>query len=162
MKTTQRQIVAAIEPSDLPGAGPGHIPGPSMETGQATNYFATVSGGEISAAVEKIYDGNNAFPDVLCAPSEIGDISVSKFYDEQYDLTFLEQLRQMVGRVYYDVTIFTLDCDLKVSGSERVYPRCLLVGLSDIDGDASSGAPSSFSLTFAVSQITPTEGTVVA
>jgi hypothetical protein len=162
MKTTQRQIVAAIEPSDLPGAGPGHIPGPAMETGQATNYFATVSGGEISAAVEKIYDGNNAFPDVLCAPSEIGDISVSKFYDEQYDLTFLEQLRQMVGRVYYDVTIFTLDCDLKVSGSERVYPRCLLVGLSDIDGDASSGAPSSFSLTFAVSQITPTEGTVVA
>tara|TARA_B100001778_G_C18366246_1_gene528698 strand:- start:109 stop:597 length:489 start_codon:yes stop_codon:yes gene_type:complete len=162
MKTTQRQIVGAIEPSDLPGAGPGHIPGPPMQTGQATNYFATVSGGEISAAVEKIYDGNNAFPDVLCAPSEIGDISVSKFYDEQFDLTFLEQLRQLVGRVYYDVTIFTLDCDLKVSGSERVYPRCLLVGLSDIDGDASSGAPSSFSLTFAVSQITPAEGTAVA
>tara|TARA_B100000287_G_scaffold38116_1_gene34952 strand:- start:7772 stop:8260 length:489 start_codon:yes stop_codon:yes gene_type:complete len=162
MKTTQRQIVGAIEPSDLPGAGAGHIRGPEMQTGQATNYFATVSGGEISAAVEKIYDGNNAFPDVLCAPSEIGDITVSKFYDEQYDLTFLEKLRQMVGRVYYDVTIFTLDCDLKVSGSERVYPRCLLVGLSDIDGDASSGAPSSFSLTFAVSQITPTEGTVVA
>jgi len=162
MKTTQRQIVAGIEPSDLPGAGPGHVPGPPMETASNTNYFATVSGGEISASVEKIYDGNNAFPDVLCAPSEIGDISVSKFYDEQYDLTFLEQLRQMVGRVYYDVTIYTLDCDLVVSGSERVYPRCLLVGLSDIDGDASSGAPSSFSLTFAVSHITPTIGSVVA
>tara|TARA_Y100000361_G_C11063530_1_gene291759 strand:+ start:47 stop:535 length:489 start_codon:yes stop_codon:yes gene_type:complete len=162
MKTTQRQIVAAIEPSDLPGAGAGHVQGPPVLTSANTNYFATVSGGEISAAVEKIYDGNNAFPDVLCAPSEIGDITVSKFFDEQYDTSFLSKLRQLVGRVYYDVTIFTLDCDLAVSGSERVYPRCLLVGLSDIDGDASSGAPSSFSLTFAVSHITPTEGTVVA
>ena len=154
MKTTQRQIVAKIDPVPADEAA-GHAEGPKMTTGKATNYFATVSGGEISAAVEKIYDGNSKFPDVLCAPSEIGDITVSKFYDNTNDKGFLDEVRQIVGQTYYDVTIFTLDCDLEVSGSHRVYPRCLLVGLSDIDGDASSGAPSAFSLTFAVSEIAP-------
>ena len=58
-KATQRQIVAEIAPVvDVPG----HIPGPSFP-----KYFATVSGGEISAAVEKVYDGNSTFPEVLCA-----------------------------------------------------------------------------------------------
>ena len=154
MKTTQRQIVASITPVPADEAA-GHQKGPDFRTGKDTNYFATVSGGEISAAVEKIYDGNSKFPDVLCAPAEIGDITVSKFYDQEYDEVPLQQIRQMVGQTYYDLTIFTLGCDLAVAGSERNYPRCLLVGLSDIDGDASSGAPSAFSLTFAISEIAP-------
>ena len=55
-KATQRQIVAEIAPVlDVPG----HIPGPTFP-----KYFATVSGGEISAAVEKVYDGNSTFPEV--------------------------------------------------------------------------------------------------
>ena len=154
MKTTQRQVVATITPVPADEAA-GHGEGLPMETGKNTNYFATVSGGEISAAVEKIYDGNSKFPDVLCAPAEIGDITVSKFYDEEFDKLFLDRLRPIVGQVYYDVSIFVLNCDLEVPGSRRDYPRCLLVGLSDIDGDASSGAPSAFSLTFAVSQLAP-------
>ena len=71
------------------------------------------------------------------------------------DKEFLDTARQIVGQTYYDVDIYVLDCNLEVPGSRRTYPRCLLVGLSDIDGDASSGAPSAFSLTFAVSQLAP-------
>lgn len=144
-KATQRQIVAEISPvRDVPG----HVPGP-----QFPSYFATVSGGEISAAVEKVYDGGSIFPEVLCSPSEIGDVTVSKFFDPDTDGSKLTSLRQLVGATYYDVKIFTLNCDLAEPGSERTYPKCLLVGLSEPDGDASSGAPASFSLTFAVSRV---------
>jgi len=144
-KATQRQIVGEISPVlDIPG----HSPGPPFP-----KYFATVSGGEISAAVEKVYDGNSTFPEVLCAPSEIGDITVSKFYDPDEDASRLNQLRQLVGMTYYDVKVYTLNCDLKEPGSERVYAKALLVGLTEPDGDASSGAPASYSLTFSISTV---------
>ena len=127
---------------------PGHVPGPNFP-----KYFATVSGGEISASVEKVYDGNSTFPEVLCAPAEIGDITVSKFYDPDEDTVRLNKLRQLVGMTYYDVTVFTLNCELKEPGSERVYAKALLVGLTETDGDASSGAPATFSLTFSISTV---------
>ena len=146
-KATQRQIVAQIEPSDNII---GHATGPVF-----SGYFATVSGGEISAAVEKVYDGNSTFPEVLCAPSEIGDITVSRFYDPDLDETRLNRLRQLVGMAYYDLEVYTLNCELKEPGSERVYAKSLLVGLTEPDGDASSGAPASYSLTFSVSTVSP-------
>ena len=74
-KATQRQIVATIEPSDGSTA-------PNFNNGK---YFTTVSGGEISAAVEKVYDGGKIHPEVLCAPSEIGDITVSRFATDEAD-----------------------------------------------------------------------------
>ena len=77
-KATQRQIVASISPTPVTG----HVNGPEFGV---TSYFATVSGGEISASVEKVYDGGASFPEVLCAPSEIGDITVSRFYDPDTD-----------------------------------------------------------------------------
>lgn len=144
-KATQRQIVAEIAP--VRGV-PGHVAGPRFP-----KYFATVSGGEISASVEKVYDGNSTFPEVLCAPAEIGDITISKFYDPDEDTTRLNLLRQLVGMTYYDVNVYTLNCELKEPGSERVYAKALLVGLTEPDGDASSGAPASFSLTFSVSTV---------
>ena len=149
-KATQRQIVATIDKVVVPG----HTNGPDFGS---MSYFATVSGGEISASVEKVYDGGASFPQVLCAPSEVGDITISRFYDPDVDgandHTKLSSLRQLVGSCYYNISIFTLNCDLKDPGSERVYPKALLVGLTEPDGDASSGAPASYSLTFAVSEI---------
>jgi hypothetical protein len=59
----------------------------------------------------------------------------------------------MVGRAYYNLNVFDLDCDLVVYGTERVYPQALLVGLSEPEGDASSGAPTVFSLTFSISKV---------
>ena len=143
-KVTQRQIVSEITPVN----SPNHTKGPNF-----TRYFATVSGGEISSSVEKVYDGNSTFPDVLCAPSEIGDITVGMHYDPDKHTNKLNRIRQLVGATYYDVTIFTLNCDLKDPGSERVYAKALLVGLTEPDGDASSGSPSMFTLTFSPSTV---------
>jgi hypothetical protein len=144
MKASARQIVAEIRPR----RDSGHARGPRFG-----GKFAQVSGGEITAAVEKVYDGGALFPEVLCAPSEIGDITVTRHFDPDRDGAALKAVRQRVGQIYYDVNVFTLNCDLMESGSERVYAKALLVGLSEPEGDSSSGAPASFSLTFSISTI---------
>jgi len=151
MKLAQRQIVASINP-----ASEGNTetpPDPGSDNGNL--YFAQVSGGEITASVEKIYVGGKLFPEVLCAPSEIGDIAITRHYDKDVDSSFLRQLRQMVGRAYYNIEINKFNCDIKVPEATRNYPMCLLVGLTEPEGDAASGAPATYSLTFSVSTIAP-------
>lgn len=143
-KIAQRQVVAEIQTQPVGGIAP-----PSF-----TGYFAQVSGGEITASVEKVYDGGSLFPEVLCAPSEIGDITLTRHYDRaRGDHTSLKLLRPLVGRAFYNVTVRDLDCDLVVLGSERIYSKALLVGVSEPEGDSSSGAPATFSLTFSISQV---------
>jgi len=140
-KLAQRQIIAEITPVS------GAVTGPVL-----SGYFAQVSGGEITAAVEKIYIGGQAFPEVLCAPSEVGDVTLTKHYDSDMR-TLINQVRPVVGRAYYDIKIYDTDCDLKNLQSERVYAGALLVGLSEPEGDASSGAPATIALTFAISGV---------
>jgi hypothetical protein len=138
-KLAQRQIIAEITPIT------GDVTGPNL-----SGYFAQVSGGEITAAVEKIYIGGQAFPEVLCAPSEVGDVTLTKHYDQDMRTT-IQGLRTIVGRAYYEIKVYDTDCDLANQQSERVYSKALLVGLSEPEGDASSGAPATIALTFAVS-----------
>lgn len=135
-KYSQRQMLAKIEP--LNQAHPN-----------LTGYFAQVSGGEITAAVEKIYIGGEKFPETLCAPSEVGDVTITRHYSDE-DRPKLNVLRQHIGRAYYNVTIHYLDCDVANGKPDRQYSTCLLVGLTEPDGDASSGAPATFALTFSV------------
>ncbi len=143
-KASQRQIVASIAPK----AVLDHETGPTF-----TGYFAQISGGEITSAAEKIYTGGTNFPETLCAPAEIGDITLTRHFDPKESGTPLKTLRQMVGRAYYDITVVTFDCDIKVLGTERSYVNCLLVGLTEPEGDASSGAPATYALTFTVQGI---------
>ena len=142
-KTAQRQVVAEIKPVSVGGRR-----GPRFN-----GKFAQVSGGEITANVEKVYDGGALFPDVLCAPPEVGDITVTRHFDPQRDGAALKKLRQMIGSAYYDVYVYTLNCDLKEAGTERVYARALCVGLAEAEGDSSSGAPATFALTYSISAV---------
>jgi len=148
-KLAQRQIVATIVPSSGKNV---EVP-PKMGADAGVQYFAQVSGGEITASVEKIYVGGKLFPETLCAPSEIGDLTVTRHYDRGVDGDFLTAVRQMVGRAYYDVTVKELNCDIENPQATRVYPECLLVGLTEPEGDAASGAPATYSLTFSVSTV---------
>lgn len=143
-KISQRQVVAEITPIVVPGCPTG----PTF-----ADYFAQVSGGEVTAAVEKVYDGGALFPEVLTGPPEIGDVTITRHYDADRDGPALRLLRNKVGQVHYDLTVYDLNCDLKVYGTERVYPKALLVGLSEPEGDSSSGAPTTFSMTFSISQV---------
>jgi hypothetical protein len=123
--------------------------------------FAQVSGGEITASVEKIYEGGAKRPTVLCAPAEIGDITLTAHYDDETRNSAgadglakkISLLRALVGQAFYDINIKNYDCDLAVRGTDRVYKSSLLVGLTEPDGDSSSGAPATFALTFSVSDV---------
>jgi hypothetical protein len=155
-KVSQRQVLASIAP-------PTGVTAPKWEK----FLFAQVSGGEITANVEKIYEGGKLRPTIICAPSEVGDVTLTAHYDN--DLTTnedgvnglgieakLNALRPLVGRVTYDITVSSYDCDLgaPVTGTARLYKSALLVGITEPDGDSSSGAPATFALTFAVSDVT--------
>jgi hypothetical protein len=149
-KVSQRQVLASVVPVE-----------PNKHPKWTGFYFAQVSGGEITASVEKIYEGGKLRPTVLCAPSEVGDITLTAHYDDDRNAADgptgiaekIATLRPLVGRAEYDITVETFDCDLKVPGTDRVYAKALLVGITEPDGDSSSGAPATFSLTFAISDV---------
>jgi hypothetical protein len=63
----------------------------------------------------------------------------------------MKAARLVVGRAYYSIKIYDTDCDLANRQSERIYSNALLTGLSEPEGDASSGAPATIALTFAIS-----------
>jgi hypothetical protein len=148
-KVSQRQVLASIAPVL------------DIHPKWGLFKFAQVSGGEITASVEKIYEGGRLRPTVICAPSEIGDITLTAHYDDDrvesaIDTGLahkLKELRPLVGRAKYNVTIQTYDCDIEVKGTDRVYKNALLVGITEPDGDSSSGAPATFALTFAVEDV---------
>ncbi|MDA0898384.1 MAG: hypothetical protein O3A30_03810 [Bacteroidetes bacterium] len=148
-KVSQRQVLADIAPVN------------STHPKWEGFRFAQVSGGEITASVEKIYEGGAKFPTVLCAPFEIGDITLTAHYDDdriQSDgaaglANKIARLRSLVGQAYYNINIKTYNCDIEVIGTDRVYPSALLVGLTEPEGDSSSGAPATFSMTFAIQNV---------
>ena len=163
-KVSQRQVLAYIVPNSrtkLGGEGKELAPPEfgTTTTGKSDFLFAQVSGGEITASVEKIYEGGAKRPTVLCAPAEIGDITLTAHYDD--DITTggialaIRKLRQFVGVGFYDITIQTYNCGLTSTANDRIYSNALLVGLTEPDGDSSSGAPTTFALTFSISDINP-------
>jgi hypothetical protein len=140
-KVSQRQIVAQVD-------------GWPPKNTKKRVYFAQVSGGEVQASVEKVFDGGSRYPEVLSGPFEIGDLTVTRHYDPVTDGPLLRQYRPLVGKARFDVTVYTLNQDLVDPASARIYPQALLVNISEPEGDSSSGAPASFSLTFACGLMT--------
>jgi len=157
-KVSQRQVLADI------------IPVNDTHPKWTEFKFAQVAGGEITAAVEKIYEGGSKHPTVLCAPYEIGDITLTAHMDDDYETSDggtglaqkLGSLRPLVGQTYYNINIKTYNCDILEPGVDRVYNDALLVGITEPEGDASSGAPATFSLTFAIQDVSPPSTTATA
>ena len=145
---SQRQVLGKISLAD----GQTAI---KLSTNAFKDVFAQVSGGEITASVEKVYRGGELFPETLCAPAEIGDITLTDFvqYGDAAFTEDIEILRQYVGRAYFNITVSVYNCDIAQPGSSRFYSKALLVGLTEADGDASSGAPATFAMTFSISTV---------
>jgi hypothetical protein len=153
-KVSQRQIVAAVRPS---ADQPNTITIPPDFTSNGRQYFAQVSGGEVQASVEKVYDGGSTTPQVLPAPIEVGDITVTRHYDPSSDGSLINEARPLVGKARYDIAVFTLDADLQIlRGQTRVYPNALLTNVTEPEGDSSSGGPATFALTFSCENVTAT------
>ena len=144
----QRQIVASIAPSsDQADTSLGTMP-------TFAEFFAQVSGGEIQAQVEKVYHGGAKWPSIVTAPAEIGDITLTNYaVADTVFIANMQLLRQLVGRIYYNITVKVLNTGIVEVGNDRFYGQALLVGLTEPDGDASSGTPATFGLTFMISSV---------
>jgi hypothetical protein len=158
-KISQRQVVAKV--ISLTGKG-----GDDENTNQFFSteraYFSQVSGGEIQASVEKVYDGGQTFPEVLPSVIEVGDVTVTRHYDPNIDAPVISHYRSKVGKKYFRIEVITQDADGNQTGYTRKYENCILVNITEPDGDASSGGPATFSLTFSVSKTTDTAYTGTA
>lgn len=147
---SQRQILAKLTLTD--GQSVTGITAADFVLGDG--YFNQVQGGQITASVQKVFTGKSLFAETICAPAEIGDITLTNFSRNDANfLALMNKLRQYVGRVYFNITISVFDCDLAVPGLDRVYNSALLTGLTESDGDASSGNPATFALVFSISSI---------
>lgn len=150
-KISQRQVVAKV--IALNGNGQSLASTYQFSNG-GREYFAQVSGGEVQASVEKVYDGGAKFPDVVPAPIEVGDVTVTRHYDPDIDAPTISYYRDKVGTQRFRIEIYTLDADGNTVGYTRKYERCILVNISEPEGDSASGGPATFSLTFAVGRST--------
>jgi hypothetical protein len=113
-------------------------------------YWATFSGGNITADTNKVYDGGNPVPEVLAGPSEADNITVGRPYDTNRDATMLENLRRRVGVFTATISVQPTDRNYNVIGKPRVFPNALLVSLTEPEYDATSGDAAQVELEFAV------------
>lgn len=115
------------------------------------DYWATKSGGEVTADSNKVWDGGTLVPDVLASPAEVGDLTVARPFDPDRDQPILNQLISQVGFWRTTVSIQPTYGDLTAARVKpRVFSNCLLVGVREPEPDASSGDAADYELTFAV------------
>jgi hypothetical protein len=119
-----------------------------------TTPFAQKSGGEVTSDATKVWDGGSTVPDVIAAPSEVGDLTLTRPYDPLRDQDVLNRLLSLVGQWRTTVSIQPAESDLRASRVKaRVYPNALLIGVREPEVDASSGDAADYELTFAVGSI---------
>jgi hypothetical protein len=116
-------------------------------------YFDTKSGGETSSETSKHYDGGSLIPDVLAAPAETDNITVSRSWKFSRDFAAHRAARKQVGRWRTTVSVTPTDEDLVAVGEPTTYTDALLVRVSEPEYDSSSGDPATFELEFAVGAV---------
>ena len=131
-KSAQRQFLVSV--SGIPG------------------YFMTKAGGNITSDTNKVYDGGSTVPDVLAGPAEADNITVSRGYDPTRDASLLTRLRQRVGKFEATISVTATNRDMIALSTPTVYPKALLVGLTEPEMDASSGEAATYELEFAIGQ----------
>lgn len=148
MKVAQRQFLVTVQGvrpfRDLPG------------------YFAAKTGGNVSADTTKVWDGGSLTADVVSAPADVENITLTRPFDTTRrdprqlmggDHMILDYLRDKVGVYECSISVVVTDRMLRavIPGARpTVYPSCLLTTLNEPEFDASSGDPTSLSLEFTI------------
>lgn len=138
MKAAQRQFLVSID-----------------QLGSHTqDYWGTKSGGGITAEATKVFDGGKLQPEVITAPPEVDDVTITRPYDPLRDQPIIQRLKRMVGQWRTTITVQPAESDLTAARVDPdVYPDAVLIGLTPSEVDASSGDPASYELVFAVGSL---------
>lgn len=112
--------------------------------------FSKKTGGEKSSNTAKWRDGGAHVPDVLAAPPEVSDITLTNAYDPDIDGALLQNAKAQIGILRTTITIVPLFGDMTrvASGRPDVYTNCLLKGVKTVEVDANSGDPAVWELIF--------------
>jgi len=117
--------------------------------------FQTKTGGDTTSDVTKNYNGGATSPELLAAPAETDNITVSRIYNHDRDYAIHKQLRAKVGRWRTTISVTPTDEDLNSLGSGKAtqYPNALLVRTSEPDYDSSGSDGAMLELEFAVGSV---------
>jgi len=115
--------------------------------------FMTKSGGNSSSDVTKAYDGGSDVPDLIAAPKNVEDVTVSRGYDAVRDEPLLKTLRSKVGSFETTISVTPTDRDYVASADPVVYSPALLIGLNEPEVAADSGDLATFELVFAAGNV---------
>lgn len=118
-----------------------------------SGHFDSKTGGETSADTVKHYNGGSLTPQVIAAPSETANVVVSRAYDHTRDYAAHKKARSLVGRWSTTLSVTPTDNNLSAIGKATVYPKALLVRVSEPDYDSGSSDPAMFELEFAISSV---------
>lgn len=118
-------------------------------------YFATITGGGVSAATGEVWDGGADFPMVTARKGRPANITVSRPFLRPRDIEVVRKLQGKVGRARATVAQQVTDEDhIPIQGPPlRLFPNALLVGCNPPDADAASGEGSRLELEFAVGTV---------
>lgn len=123
-----------------------------VEVAGFPGYFATKTGGEVTAESSKVWDGGNLKPESMSGPAETGNVTVTRPYRPTVHGPILKNLAKQVGRWRTTVSVWDTDPDLGPVGQPVVYANALLVRMQRADADAASSDASTFELEFAVDE----------
>lgn len=129
MKSTQRQFLVSVD--GLP------------------DYYATQSGGEVTAETTTHYDGGTDLPDVMAGPRVTSNLVAGRGYDAERDQPIIDRLEKLVGRWRTTVTKQPTDPDWTPVGAPKSYPNSLLVRVTPPETDANSSSVATYELEFA-------------
>jgi len=115
-------------------------------------YFATKTGGEVTAEVGKEWDGGSLKPENLAGPAETGNVTCGRPYRPSVHGPIRKAWAKQVGRLRTTVSVWDTDPDLGPIGQPTVYANALLVRLTPPEADASSSAAGRIELEFAVEE----------
>jgi hypothetical protein len=124
-----------------------------VKVSQIDGYWTTKGGGATTSEVAREFDGGSLTPELLAAPAQTGDITVSRAYKPERDAQLLALYRPRVGRERATITVQPTDADLVRIGPPTIYANALLAGVNDPEADANSGQPARIELTFAVADV---------
>lgn len=115
-------------------------------------YFASKTGGAVSAETSKVHDGGRKKPETLSAPPTIENVVISRPYRNTIHAPILKRLRRQVGEFRTTISVWDTDPDLGPIGEPTVYADALLVRVTSPDLDAASSEAARFELEFSVDE----------
>jgi hypothetical protein len=115
-------------------------------------YFSKTNAISKKATANKQFDGGSSVPEILMAPAEVDDITVSRPFRPGRDAALLTTLFSQVNNWYTSISVQWTDGNLSPNGSP-VTGTGWLTGVDTPEVDAGSGDAMMLQLTFSLDNV---------